>query len=149
MIVATLDFGLRRGKNALVIHREETSMKRRTVLAAAAMMLATSACSQMGGQSDSGWTTLIDGDKGLENFTRVGGANWRAEGGAIVADRITDTGYLLSKQSYGDFVIRAEFWAEANTNSGIFIRITTPPTITATEGYEVNTYDARTAGVDY
>ena len=124
-------------------------MKRRTALTAVAIILAASACSQMGGQSESGWTTLIDGDKGLENFTRLGGANWRAEGGAIVADKITETGYLLTKQSYRDFVIRAEFWAEANTNSGIFIRITTPPKITATEGYEVNIYDQRAAGVDY
>jgi hypothetical protein len=124
-------------------------MKRRSVLAAAAFVLAASACSQMGGRSESGWTTLIDGEKGLENFTRVGGANWRAEGGAIVADKITDTGYLLTKQSYRDFLIRAEFWAEANTNSGIFIRITTAPKITATEAYEVNIYDQRAAGPDY
>ena len=52
--------------------------------------------------------------------------------GAIVADKIAETGYLLTKQSYRDFVIRAEFWAETNTNSGIFIRITTSPKITAT-----------------
>ena len=32
------------------------------------------------------WVTLIDGDKGLENWNRIGEANWRAEGGAIVAD---------------------------------------------------------------
>jgi hypothetical protein len=124
-------------------------MKRRTVLVALAIAFAASACSQMGGQSGSGWTTLIDGDKGLENFTRVGAANWRAEDGAIVADKITNTGYLLSKQSYRDFVIRAEFWADTTTNSGIFIRITTPPKITATEGYEVNIYDQRAAGLDY
>jgi len=123
-------------------------MKRRSVLVAAAFVLAASACSHMGG-SESGWVTLIDGDKGLENFTRVGGANWRAEGGAIVADKITTTGYLLTKQSYRDFVIRAEFWAEPNTNSGIFIRIQTAPKITATESYEVNIYDARAAGLDY
>ena len=124
-------------------------MKRRTVLVAAAFAFAASACSQMGGQSEAGWTTLIDGDRGLENFTRVGGANWRAEGGAVGADRITDTGYLMTKQSYRDFVIRAEFWADATTNSGIFIRIQTPPKITATEAYEVNIYDQRAAGRDY
>ena len=75
-------------------------MKRRTVLAAAAIAFVTSACSNMGGQSgggDSGWTTLIDGEKGLENFTRIGGANWRAEGGAIVADKITDTSYQIGR----------------------------------------------------
>jgi hypothetical protein len=36
--------------------------------------------------SSGGWTTLIDGDKGLEKWDRIGEANWRAEGGAIVAD---------------------------------------------------------------
>ena len=30
------------------------------------------------------WVNLIDGEKGLDNFNRVGDANWRAEGGAIV-----------------------------------------------------------------
>ena len=72
-------------------------MKRRTVLAAAALVLAASACSQMGGQSESGWTSLIDGEKGLDNFTHIGGANWRAEGGAIVADNIRDTGYQIGR----------------------------------------------------
>jgi hypothetical protein len=144
----TLDFLAQRGKNRYPIQRKETSMKRRTVLAAA-VVLAASACAQMGAESESGWTTLIDGEKGLENFTRVGGANWRAEGGAIGADKITETGYLLTKQSYRDFVIRAEFWAENNTNSGIFIRIQTPPKITAKDSYEVNIYDQRAAGLDY
>jgi hypothetical protein len=124
-------------------------MKRRSVLVAAAFVLAASACAQMGGSSESGWVTLIDGEKGLENFTRLGGANWRAEGGAIVADKIVDTSYLLSKQSYRDFVMRAEFWAETNTNSGIFIRIQTPPKIAATHSYEVNIYDQRAAGLEY
>lgn len=123
-------------------------MKRRSVLIAAAFALATAACSQMGGQSDSGWVTLIDGEKGLENFTRVGDANWRAEGGAIVADKAADNGYLVTKQSYRDFVIRAEFWADTNTNSGIFIRIQAPSKITANDAYEVNIYDQR-AGVEY
>ena len=45
-----------------------------------------------------GWETLIDGDKGLENFDRVGDANWRAEGGMIVADK-GKSGFLLTKKS--------------------------------------------------
>ena len=47
-----------------------------------------------------GWTTLIDGDKGMENFNKLGGANWRAEGGAIVADKSPDNSYLVTKNSY-------------------------------------------------
>ena len=92
-----------------------------------------------------GWVTLIDGETGLENWNRVGGANWRAEGGAIVADKSTTPGssFLVTKNSYKDFEIRAEFWAESNTNSGIFIRCSNPSEITAANAYEVNIWDAR------
>ena len=59
-------------------------------------------CAQMSSMYDSvmdtGWVTLIDGDKGLENFHRVGDANWRAEDGAIVADK-GKGGFLVSKNS--------------------------------------------------
>ena len=48
------------------------------------------------GQSDAGWITLIAGAKGLENWNRVGDANWRAEDGAIVADK-GKGGFLVSK----------------------------------------------------
>jgi hypothetical protein len=92
-----------------------------------------------------GWVTLIDGETGLENWNRVGGANWRAEGGAIVADMSTTKGssFLVTKNSYKDFEIRAEFWAESNTNSGIFIRCADPSKITAANAYEVNIWDTR------
>jgi hypothetical protein len=95
--------------------------------------------------SRTGWVTLIDGETGLENWTRVGGANWRAEGGAIVADKSTTEGssFLVTKNSYKDFEIRAEFYAESNTNSGIFIRCTNPGKIGADNSYEVNIWDTR------
>jgi len=94
------------------------------------------------GQSAAGWTTLIDGATGLDNWNRVGEANWRVEDGAIVADK-GKGGFLVSKNSYKDFQIRAEFWADHTTNSGIFIRCTDPKAITATNAYEVNIYDQR------
>jgi len=89
-----------------------------------------------------GWVTLIDGDKGLENWNRIGDANWRAEGGAIMADK-GKGGYLVSKNSYKDFEIYAEFWAETDTNSGIFIRASDPSKIGAANAYEVNIWDIR------
>jgi hypothetical protein len=88
------------------------------------------------------WTTLIDGGSGLENFNRVGDANWRAEDGAIVADK-GKGGFLVTKNSYKDFEIRAEFWADPTTNSGIFMRMADPQKITAENSYEVNIYDQR------
>lgn len=118
-------------------------MKRLSFIAVGMLFAALSilGCGHMSG-SDEGWVTLIDGEKGLENFNRVGDANWRAEGGAIVADK-GKGGHLVSKNSYKDFEIRAEFWADHHTNSGVFIRITDPQKITAVDAYEVNIFDQR------
>ncbi len=100
-----------------------------------------SACSSMA--TEPGWTSLIDGRQGLENFDRLGDANWRAEGDAIVADQAKVGSFLVSKNSYKDFQIRAEFWADHTTNSGIFIRLSDAKTVTASNSYEVNIFDQR------
>ena len=84
-----------------------------------------------------GWTTLINGEEGLDNWHRVGDANWRAEDGAIVAYR-GKGGFLVSKDSYKDFQLRAEFWADATTNSGVFVRVSNPKRIAADTGAVVN-----------
>jgi len=89
-----------------------------------------------------GWITLIDGDKGLENWNQIGDSNWRAEGGAIVADK-GKSGFLVSKNVYKDFEIYAEFWAETDTNSGIFIRASDPTKVGSDNAYEVNIWDIR------
>src|SRR5260221_10573255 len=104
----------------------------------AALLLGS--CSMMGG---GGWTTLIDGEQGLDNFNRVGDANWRAEGGAVVADKATVNSYLVTKESYKDVEIRAEFWADKLTNSGVFLRLQDRNKVGADNAYEVNIYDAR------
>lgn len=90
------------------------------------------------------WTTLVDG-KSMGNFDRVAAANWRVEGGAIVADKLEgkDPAYLVTKTSYKDFQIYAEFWADEDANSGIFIRCTDPKKIDAKQCYEVNIFDKR------
>jgi hypothetical protein len=119
-------------------------MKRKTFVAIAlvAAGIALAGCTSMGGM-EPGWETLIDGASGLDNFTRMGDANWRAEDGAIVADK-GKGGFLLTKKSYKDFQIRAEFWAEDTTNSGIFLRVTGNPAMAASaNSYEVNIFDQR------
>jgi hypothetical protein len=115
-------------------------MQRRSALvglffaAAAALAYAPTAL----GQGD--WVVLFDG-KNLDNFNKVGDANWRIEDGSAVADR--GNGFLVTKASYGDFQLRAEFWVGPDANSGIFIRSTDPAKITATNAYEVNIWDDR------
>src|SRR5690242_7779858 len=76
-------------------------------------------------QSDGGWIALFDG-KSIDHFSPVGDANWRIEDGVLVADKATKNSYLVSKQDYTDFQIRAEFWVSDDANSGIFIRCTNP-----------------------
>ena len=110
-------------------------------LLAVAVFGALAACAQLH-LPGMGWQTLLDGDKGLENFDRVGDANWRAEGAAIVADR-GKSGFLVSKSAYKDFELRVEFWAESDTNSGVFIRCNNREKIDSKNCYEVNIWDNR------
>jgi Domain of Unknown Function (DUF1080) len=108
------------------------------VLVAAALLIAGCAST-----SSPDWITLVDEGKGIENFNRVGDANWRTEGGALVADKGKGSSHLVTKNSYRNFEIYAEFWADTTTNSGIFMRASDPKKIGADSSYEVNIYDQR------
>jgi hypothetical protein len=89
-----------------------------------AIGLAVLGCAtNLSGPSDAGWITLLDGPKGLENWNRVGTANWAVVDGIVQADKsVKDGGFLVSKNSYKDFMIRAEFWVSDDANSGIYMR---------------------------
>ena len=94
----------------------------------------------MASQTQVGWTTLLDGSS-LAQWDQIGNANWRLIDGAAQADK--GVGFLVSKSSYTDFEIRAEFWVDSDANSGIFIRLSDSKNVTATNSYEVNIYDKR------
>lgn len=108
-------------------------------LLAVLMALAVSSCAIMERRP---YVALVDAGKGMENFHAIGDANWRVEDGALVADK-GQGGHLVTKKSYGNFRLRAEFWADHNTNSGIFIRATDPLKVLASNSYEINIYDKR------
>ena len=91
-------------------------------------------------QAAAGWQTLFDG-KNLDNWNQIGTANWKLVDGMAVADN--GNGFLVSKNSYTDFDLKAEFWIEAKTNSGIFIRCTDPNSVSGKTSYEVNIWDTR------
>jgi hypothetical protein len=96
--------------------------------------------SQAFGQSEAGGITLFDG-KSLDNWTQIGDANWQLADGVVIADK--GSGFLVSKHSYTDFQLRAEFWVDDDANSGIFIRCTNPDKVGTDSAYEVNIYDKR------
>ncbi len=118
-------------------------MNRLTAWMAALMVAAFTLSGCATPMSDaSAWVNLIDGPRGLENWHRIGEANWRVQGDYIMADK-GKGGFLVSRASYRDFDLRAEFWAETDTNSGIFLRLSDPNKVGADNSYEVNIWDIR------
>jgi hypothetical protein len=110
-----------------------------SVMAFAALYVTPKAASQ-----EAGWVTLFDG-KSLDGWNQVGESNWHVEDGAAVADKMPgkDAGYLVSKNSYKNFVVRVEFWPSENANSGIYFRCLDPKKITDRTCYEANIFDQR------
>ena len=110
-------------------------------LVALSLAAALAGCGAMRASSPS---VLIDGTRGLDNFNRVGEANWSAVDGAIQATAGgKDPAYLVTKGSYTNFVLRAEFWASDDANSGIFLRCKDPSAIGDETCYEANIFDQR------
>ena len=114
-------------------------MKRRSAIALLLVGFAALSYSPQA-SSETGWVTLFDG-KSLDHFNPIGNANWRLEDGSVVADK--GNGFLVTKDVYTDYQIRAEFWVDADANSGIFIRCTDPEKIGSNNAYEVNIWDTR------
>ena len=119
-------------------------MKRLSILAAA--LFAAAATFQFAdlASGEEGWITLLDSsNKG--DWSEVGKANWEMKDGAMTADKLDgkDLSYLVSKNSYKDFQIKAEFWVDEEANSGIFIRCEDPHKIGGKTCYEVNIFDKR------
>jgi hypothetical protein len=117
-------------------------MNRRSAIAMALLLVSSAILwHSRSASGQTGWTTLFDGSN-LNNWEPIGNANWRLlEGGVVQAD--LGNGFLVSKQDYTDFQLRAEFWVDATANSGIFIRATDPKRVTAENAYEVNIFDTR------
>lgn len=117
-------------------------MKRLSVISTGLLVatLTLFGCATSTGPSGDGWITLLDGTN-LNKWNLLGNANWRLQDGAAVAE--IGGGHLVSKDAYGDFQLRAEFWVNNEANSGIFIRCADPKKITAENCYEVNIFDTR------
>jgi hypothetical protein len=90
-------------------------------------------------ESAEGWTLLFDG-KSLNGWSPNGDADWQVEDGTITFTKAA--GLLISTKAFGNFELKAEFYPESNTNSGIYLRCPagTPPSSRVC--YEVNIYDA-------
>jgi Domain of Unknown Function (DUF1080) len=126
--------------------REDIFMKRISTLAAGLVIGAAAFqySNLASGQSEGGWITLLDSTK-MGDWNEVGKANWAMKDGALTVDKLDgkDLSYLVTKNSYKDFQIRAEFWTDEEANSGVFLRCDQSQKIDAKICYEVNIYDKR------
>ena len=87
-----------------------------------------------------GLVTLFDGTH-LNNFNMVGTANWKLADGIVEAT--SGSGFLVSKETFGDFEIRVEFWVDEAANSGVYMRCQDANKITDMTCYEANIFDKR------
>ena len=120
-------------------------MKRIAIATAVSIGMAAVALSQpASSQSEGGWVTLVEGSN-MGDWDKVGDANWTMVDDGLVANKLEgkDPAYLVSKVPYENFEIRAEFYTDADANSGIFIRCDDPKVIDAKTCYEVNIFDKR------
>lgn len=109
--------------------------RRSVLLGLAAAGLATPA------MAAADWKVLFDGAS-LDGWTRVGDANWTLADGVVSADK-GGMSFLVSKDSFADFELRAEIWVSDDANSGIFIRCSDRTTFNPANAYEVNVFDQR------
>src|SRR5436190_16526937 len=111
-------------------------MRSTVVLIAALVIAGASAAAQTGG----GFKNLFNG-KDLSNWNVTGNADWRVNDGVIEASKAR--GFLVTKDSYGDFEMRTDVWVTADSNGGILFRITKPDDPGIENGYELNMNDKR------
>lgn len=83
-----------------------------------------------------GWIRLFDGHT-LFGWQVAGDANWRVEDGSIVVDD-GEACLLCTSVPWQNFELVLEYKADAETNSGVFLRTPLSPENPAEDCYEVN-----------
>ena len=109
---------------------------RNVSLVVATFLVAITASAQTG----AGWKNLFNG-KDLSNWNVTGNANWQVKDGVIEATKAR--GFLVTKESYTDFELRADVWTTPDSNGGLLFRITKPEDPGIENGYELNINDKR------
>ncbi len=78
----------------------------------------------------------------LGTWQRVGDDPWSMTPDGAAAGPAEAVGFLVSKETYGDFSLTVEYWVEDETNSGIFIRCSDRNEISPELCYEFNIWDS-------
>ena len=117
---------------------------RRTFLATGSTLLGAALTGCASSMQGDNWITLLDTSRStsFDGWSPLGAGEWSFVDGTLQGKN-GKLGYLVSKDSYTDFEIRAEFWADETANSGVFIRCQDRNKVGADNSYEVNIFDKR------
>lgn len=88
--------------------------------------------------TDEIWTDLFR--KEGDSWQIQGKASWEIKDGELKGKVIEGTGFAVSTAEFDDFHLRAEFFPDAEVNSGIFFRCN-PDSIGPVHCYEANIWD--------
>lgn len=75
-----------------------------------------------------------------DNWFSEGNAEWKFDNGELIGSSESGESFVMSKDSYEDFVLELEFKPDSTINSGIFIRCK-ENTISNIDCYEINIWD--------
>ena len=83
-----------------------------------------------------GWIALFDGET-FFGWRPQKAANFRVEAGAIVVDQ-GEQALLCTTTQFSDYILKLQFRADKNTNSGVFLRTPPAPKNVTEESFELN-----------
>lgn len=89
-----------------------------------------------GEQIADGWISLFDGET-LFGWEKVNDVDWHVADGEIRAS-MGEIGFLMTTSQFADYELHVEFCADAETNSGVFLRTSRQPQDVEKDCYEVN-----------
>ena len=75
-----------------------------------------------------------------KNWNSYGDANWKFSNNDLIGYIYEGAGYIITQQTYNDFVLELEFKPDSIINSGVFIRCKNEE-ISPTDCYEINIWD--------
>jgi len=85
---------------------------------------------------EQGWISLFDG-KTMFGWRNMAETDWKVVDGTLQAES-GEVGQLCTTTQFSDYVLRLEFRAAADTNSGVFLRTAPQPKSPEFDCYELN-----------
>lgn len=87
--------------------------------------------------SEGGKAIFIEGS---EDWVVTGKPSWEYDNGILIGTSMGSTGFVMTKNTYSNFVLTLEFYPDELVNSGVFVRCKNS-VISNTDCYEMNIWD--------